>query len=202
MALIVVAGAVVAVIAVTLGGSSSPPAKGGFAAAVRPVPTNRVNATAHATVVVQGNTATVTVDTNGLLQAPHLMHIHGGTGNCPPASAAVVYQGHRFISADVGDKYYGPVVTSLTQNGGTSPANHLTSSLFPQVGNIRDQRTLTLGPGVAEQIRNGLAVIVVHGINYDGGKLPWCGGGGHCAGPSAGPCSQFRAPCVEREVRT
>jgi len=170
-AIAVLAGAVAVVIAVTSGGSPSSPAQGGFAAAVRPVPTNRVTGTGHATVQLHGNVATVTVDTNGLLQAAHLMHIHGGTGNCPPASAAVVYQGHRFISAPVGDKYYGPVVTSLTQNGSsTSPQYHLTSSLFPQVGNIRYQRTLTLGPGVAEQIRNGLAVIVVHGIDYDGGK--------------------------------
>jgi hypothetical protein len=169
-AVLVLAGAIAAVIAVTSGGSSPPPEKGGFGAAIRPVPTNRVTATGHATVQLHGNLATVTVDTNGLLQAVHLMHIHGGTGNCPPASAAVTYDGHRFISADVGDKYYGPVVTSLTQTGGTSPANHLSSSLFPKGGNIRYERTLTLGPGVAEQIRNGLAVIVVHGINYDGGK--------------------------------
>jgi len=170
VAIVVLAGAVAAVIAVTSGSSSSPPVKGGFAAAVRPVPTNRVNATGRATVQLHGNVATVTVDTNGLLQAAHLMHIHGGTGNCPPASAAVVYKGNRFIGASVGDKYYGPVVTSLTQTGDTSPANHLSSSLFPQVGDIRYERTLTLGPGVAQQIRNGLAVIVVHGINYDGGK--------------------------------
>ena len=170
VAIVVLAGAVAAVIAVTSGSSSSPPVKGGFAAAVRPVPTNRVNATGRATVQLHGNVATVTVDTNGLLQAAHLMHIHGGTGNCPPASAAVVYKGNRFIGASVGDKYYGPVVTSLTQTGDTSPASHLSSSLFPQVGDIRYQRTLTLGPGVAQQIRNGLAVIVVHGINYDGGK--------------------------------
>jgi tRNA A-37 threonylcarbamoyl transferase component Bud32 len=169
-AIVVLAGAVAAVIAVTSGGSSPPPVKAGFAAAVRPVPTNRVNATGRATVQLHGNVATVTVDTNGLLQAAHLMHIHGGTGNCPPASAAVVYQGHRFISANVGDKYYGTVVTSLTQIGDTGPASHLSSSLFPQIGNIRYERTLTLGPGVAQQIRNGLAVIVVHGINYDGGE--------------------------------
>jgi serine/threonine protein kinase len=169
-AVLVLAGVIAAVIAVTSGGSSSPAEKGGFAAAVRPVPTNRVTATGHATIQLHGNLATVTVDTNGLLQAVHLMHIHGGTGNCPPASAAVTYDGHRFISADVGDKYYGPVVTSLTQTGGTSPANHLSSGLFPTGGNIRYERTLTLGPGVAQQIRNGLAVIVVHGINYDGGK--------------------------------
>ena len=168
VAFVALAGVVAAVIAITSGGSSSSPTTGGFAGAVRPVPTNRVNGMGSATVQIHGNVATVTVDTNGLLRAAHLMHIHGGTGNCPPASAAVVYNGHRFISASVGDKFYGPVVTSLTEDGGTSPALHLTSSLFPQVGNIRYKRTLTLGPGVAQEIRNGLAVIVVHGIDYDG----------------------------------
>jgi serine/threonine protein kinase len=186
VAILVLAGAVAAIIVVSSGGSSSPSATGGFAAAVRPVPTNRVNATGHAAVQLHGNVATVTVDTNGLLQAAHLMHIHGGTGNCPPASAAVVYKGNRFISASVGDKYYGPVVTSLTQIGDTGPASHLSSSLFPQVGNIRYERTLTLGPGVAQQIRNGLAVIVVHGINYDGGKAydKYLGPGVEAAAPA------------------
>jgi tRNA A-37 threonylcarbamoyl transferase component Bud32 len=160
--------AVVAVIAIASGGKSPPPKQGGFASTLRAVPTNRVNATGHATIQLQGNVATVTVDTNGLLRAAHLMHIHGDTGNCPPASAAQVYNGHQFISASVGDKYYGPVVTSLTQIGDTSPASHLSSSLFPQVGNIRYKRSFVLGPGVAQDIRNGLAVIVVHGINYDG----------------------------------
>ena len=167
-AVVAVAAAVVVVIAIASGGTSPPPRQPGFASALRAVPTNRVNATGHATIQVQGNVATVTVDTNGLLRAAHLMHIHGGTGNCPPASAAQSYNGHQFISASVGDKYYGPVVTSLTQIGDTSPASHLSSSLFPQVGNIRYERTFTLGPGVAQDIRNGLAVIVVHGIDYDG----------------------------------
>jgi tRNA A-37 threonylcarbamoyl transferase component Bud32 len=169
-AVLVVAVVVVAVIAITSGGTSPTPPKPGFAAALRPVPTNRVNATGNATIQVQGNVATVTVDTNGLLRAAHLMHIHGGTGNCPPASAAQNFNGHQFISASVGDKYYGPVVTSLTQIGDTGPASHLSSSLFTQVGNIRYKRTINLGPGVAQEIRNGLAVIVVHGIDYDGGS--------------------------------
>ncbi|MBV8221582.1 MAG: hypothetical protein JO325_24220, partial [Solirubrobacterales bacterium] len=163
-----VAAVVVAIIAITSGGSSPPPAKPGFASSLRAVPTNRVTGTGHATVQIQGNVATVTVDTNGLLRAAHLMHIHGGTGNCPPASAAQTFNGHQFISASVGDQYYGPVVTSLTQIGDTSPASHLSSGLFPQVGNIRYERTIDLGPGVAQEIRNGLAVIVVHGIDYDG----------------------------------
>ena len=166
--------AVIAVVVVLASGGSSPKPAGagsagaGFVSNARPVPTNRVTGTGRATVRLQGNDAIVTVDTNGLLQAAHLMHIHGGTGNCPPASAAVTYDGHRFISASVGDKYYGSVVTSLTQHGDTSPASHLSSTLYPKVGNIRYQRTIPLEPGVAQDIRNGLAVIVVHGIDYDG----------------------------------
>jgi serine/threonine protein kinase len=159
---------VAAAVVLLSGGSSSSTAGQHFEGAISAVPTNRVNGDGAATVAVRGNVATVTVVTNGLADAPHLMHIHGGTGKCPPASAAQVFQGHQFISAAVGDRYYGPVVSSLTQSGSTSPEYHLVASLFPATGNIRYTRTFTLGPGVATEIRNGLAVIVVHGINYDG----------------------------------
>lgn len=165
---VVVGGAIAAIIGLSSGSSSPPQSAPSFAAAVRRVPTNRVTGTGTATVRLQGNIATVTVDTNGLLNAVHLMHIHGGTGNCPPPSAATVVNGHRFIGASVGDKFYGGVVSSLTTHGDTSPASHLDSSLFPVTGNIRYKRTFTLGPGVAAEIRQGLAVIVVHGISYDG----------------------------------
>ena len=164
---VVLVAAVVAVIALLSGGKSGS-AQTRFASAIRSVPTNHVTGTGTASVVIRGNTATVTVDTNGLLAAVHLMHIHGGTGNCPPASAAVTFNGHRFISAAVGDRFYGGVVTSLTKQGAaTTPANHLTSSLYSTGGNIRYTRTLTLGPGVASEISQGLAVIVVHGIDYN-----------------------------------
>lgn len=166
--LLLVAAIAAAIIVVTSGGSSSGQAAARFAGVESPVPTNHVSGAGAATVLLQGNVATVTVDTNGLLNAVHLMHIHGGTGKCPPASAAQTVNGQRFISASVGDKFYGPVVTSLTQQGGTSPSLHLDSPLFSSGSNIRYTRTLTLGPGVATQIRNGLAVIVVHGIDYNG----------------------------------
>jgi hypothetical protein len=166
--LFVVVAVVGAVIALSSGGGTSGSAPSRFASAVRPVPTNHVTGTGTATIQIHGNVATVTVDTNGLLAAVHLMHIHGGTGNCPPASAAQVVAGHRFISAGVGDKFYGGVVTSLTQRGDTSPHSYLTSDRYPAVGNIRYTRTLTLGPGVASEISQGLAVIVVHGIDYNG----------------------------------
>jgi serine/threonine protein kinase len=166
--LFVVAAVVGAVIASTSGGGKPGSAPSRFASAVRPVPTNHVTGTGTAAIQIHGDVAIVTVDTNGLLAAVHLMHIHGGTGNCPPASAAQVVDGHRFISAGVGDRFYGGVVTSLTQSGDTSPQSHLISNLYPAVGNIRYTRTLTLEPGVASEISQGLAVIVVHGIDYNG----------------------------------
>jgi serine/threonine protein kinase len=166
--LLLLVACVAAAVVLLSGSSSSSQAGQHFVGAISPVPTNRVTGDGAATVAIRGNVATVTVETNGLVNAPHLMHIHGGTGRCPPASAAQVVQGHQFISAGVGDRYYGPVVSSLTQSGSTSPQYHLIASLYPATGNIRYTRTVPLGPGIATEIRNGLAVIVVHGINYDG----------------------------------
>ena len=164
-----VAGAIGAVIALSSGGNSpTGPAVDRFAAVASQVPTNRVTGSGTASVELRGNVVTVTVNTNGLVPDVHLMHIHGGTGNCPPASAARPFNGHPFISATVGEKYYGGVVASLTLAGDTSPAAHLLNNLYPAVGNIRYSRTFTLGPGVATEIRQGLAVIIVHGISYDG----------------------------------
>jgi serine/threonine protein kinase/Cu/Zn superoxide dismutase len=167
---LLVVAAVIALVVVLVSGNSSSSKSGGanFAAAVRPVPTNRVNGAGTATVQLQGNVATVTVTTHGLINAPHLMHIHGGTGNCPPASAAAPFNGHTFISASTGDKFYGGVVTSLTTNGVTSPDVHGIPSLFPATGSISYTRKIELGPGVASEIQKGLAVIVVHGIDYNG----------------------------------
>ncbi len=166
--LLLVAAIVAVVIAATSGGSSPPPAGQRIAAVASPVPTNRVTGAGAATLVLHGNVATVTVDTNGLLNAVHLMHIHGGTGKCPTASSAQRFHGQSFIGASAGDRVYGGVVTSLTQFGDTSPASHLISTLFPAGADIRYTRTLTVGPGVAAEMRAGLAVIVVHGIDYNG----------------------------------
>ena len=132
------------------------------------LPTNHVTGNGTATVQLKGNTATVTVDTHGLLPAVHLMHVHGGTGTCPSASVAKAVNGKRFISAAAGDASYGPVVTSLTQFGDTSADSHLASSRFASGANIRYQRTIVLTGGAAHQIGSDLGAIVVHGIDYDG----------------------------------
>jgi hypothetical protein len=161
----VIGGAIAVIVAVSSGGSSKAP---GFNAKLQAVPTNHVTGTGTATVQFNGDSATVTVDTHGLLPAVHLMHVHGGTGTCPSASVAKVVNGKRFISAATGDASYGPVVTSLTQFGDTSADSHLAAARFASGANIRYRRTIVLTGGAAHQIRSDLGAIVVHGIDYDG----------------------------------
>ena len=166
--LVLAAAAVAAVIVLTSGGSSTPPGQL-FEAALLPVPTNHVTGSGRATVRLQGNMATVTVDTTGLLNgARHAMHIHAfRKGTCPPASAARLYNGHRAISADDGIPYYGPMVYALTASGDTSANKMFSFEQYPSTGNIHYKRTITVSDAVAGQIRNGHAEIVVHGIDYD-----------------------------------
>lgn len=171
-ALALIIGAVIVVIVATSGGgggSSTPPGQP-FNAAPKPVPTNRVTGNGSATVHLNGDVATVTVDTNGLLNGqPHAIHIHaGGKGICPPASAARLHNGHRAISTTNGISFYGPPQVSLTTRGDTSVHSIVDFSRYPNVGDIRYTRaSIPVPAGVAAAIRNGNAVIVVHGIDYD-----------------------------------
>jgi hypothetical protein len=174
LALLVV-GAVVAVVALSSGGSSSGGSKKGdsFPASLLGVPTNHVTGSGNATVKLDGNTATVTVHTNGLLDsAPHAMHIHaGGEGKCPPADAAHRHNGRLSISTVNGEPFYGPPVTSLTKNGDISKKSILAFPRYPHEGNIKFTRTITLPAAVASDIRKRKASVIVHGIDYNDNGL-------------------------------
>jgi hypothetical protein len=166
---VLVGGAVAAILALSSGGSDT--AAGiRFVSAARAVPDNRVTGSGTASVQLDGNVATVTLRTSGLLNgSAHLMHIHaGGQGICPPASAARLHNGHLSISTTDGLKYYGPPVVSLTSRGDTSASSNLDFARYPSTANIRYKRTMTVSAGAAAAIRAGDAVIVVHGIDYNG----------------------------------
>ena len=174
VALLLLIAAAIAVVAVSGSGSSSPsPAQSGqrFTATAQPVPDNRVTGSGTATILLQGNAATVTVNTRGLLNgSPHLMHIHaGGIGQCPPASAARLHNGHLAISTSNGIQYYGPTQVSLTEFGSTSGAvpNNIDLNRYPASGTIGYARTVSASSTLARLIRQGNAVIVVHGIDYN-----------------------------------
>jgi serine/threonine protein kinase len=174
--LVLVAG-VVALVAALSSGSSKPqstlaPTPGGqrFTATAAPVPRNNVTANGDATVRLNGDQVTVTLNTNGLLNGqPHALHIHAGArGRCPTASDARLHHGHLAISTGDGIHSYGPAVASLTTTGDTSPKSIVDFGRYPSVGSIRYSRTFTLDPKAAAAVRNGTGVIVVHGISYNG----------------------------------
>src|SRR5450755_4016316 len=178
VALVALIGAGVAAVIVLASGSSpsksasstSTPVGQRLAAVASPVPKNRVTGSGSATLVLNGDVATVSLTTVGLLNGwPHLIHIHaGGEGICPPASAARLHNGHLAISTGNGIKFYGPPLVSLTLRGDTSARSNLAFPRFPSVGAITYKRTLTVTPSIASLIRQGNGVIVVHGIDYDG----------------------------------
>ena len=139
-------------------------------AALASVPFNRVHGSGTTELRLDGDTATITLDAQGLLNGqPHLMHIHaGGLGACPPASAAHEHGGHLTISTSDGIPWYGPPEASLTTSGDASAASYLVFSRFPRTGDIAYHRTITLSNSLARKIRSNKAVVVIHGIDYDG----------------------------------
>jgi serine/threonine protein kinase len=172
--IVLVAGGVAAAIALSGGSSSSTTnAADKFPATLAGVPTNHVDGTGNALVKLDGNKATMTVDTNGLLgAAPHAMHIHaGGQGRCPTAQAAHQHNGNLSINTVNGEPFYGPPVTSMTTKGDTSKDSILAFPRYPNVGNIKYSRTITLSSKVAAQVRDRKASVIVHGIDYNDNGL-------------------------------
>ena len=164
--------AAVVVLATSSSSHSSPaPPLQPYSAALPAVPTNHVTGSGTATVKLRGLVATVTLDTNGIFAGgPHLAHIHGeGTGNCPTAASARLHNGHLAISTGDAIRLYGSTLTSFTLWGSTSGSvpNNIDMNRYPAGANIRYQRTMTVSKLTADLIRDGDAVIVVHGIDYN-----------------------------------
>ena len=117
--------------------------------------------------------------------APHAQHIHYGEqalNECPTLAQDTNDDGR--LNTVEGVPAYGPVVLSLTTNGDTSPASVLAVDRYPvsEDGRLDYQRknifftdvagTGYQGGGTAEEIadavRDGEGVVVIHGIDYDG----------------------------------
>jgi hypothetical protein len=171
-ALLLAAAAIVAVALLTTSGSTPPPSQPAgepFRSALAPVPKNHVGSAAGlGKLRLDGNDAAVTVEASGLVDEAHLQHIHAGKlGTCPPASAAGRHNGHPAISALDGGPFYGPPRTALTETGDTSRDSIVDFPRFPAGSDIDYARTIKLDPEVAQLVRKGNAVLVVHGIDYD-----------------------------------
>ena len=142
-----------------------------YGAPLAAVPTNHVTGSGTATVQLRGDTAAVTLITTGLFAGgPHLAHIHGeGLGTCPTAANARLHNGHLSISTGDAIRLYGSTLASFTLWGSTSGSvpNNIDMNRYPAGANIHYARTLTVSKLTADLIRDGDAVVVVHGIDYN-----------------------------------
>lgn len=139
---------------------------------------NGTGANGFASVRLDGNEAHVRIYAFGLLpNKPHAQHFHiGGAGRCPTEADAGA---DGIISTVDGVADYGTVGTSLTTTGDTSPASAVAVKRFPtaEYGFVNYQRTIHVSDDVASDIRNGNAVVVLHGIDTNGnGKYDFSAG--------------------------
>lgn len=149
---------------------------------------NGSGASGSATAVVKNQKIeSISVDAHGLTpDAPHAQHIHYGNdarNECPSLFQDDA-NGDGVLNTVEGVPAYGPVVVSLTTTGDTTPASLLAVDRFPVSadGSFSYSRTGieftdVAGTGytgggtakqIADSIREGEGVVVIHGIDYNG----------------------------------
>ena len=127
-----------------------------------------------ATVKIQDGTLHAKVRVRGAVPtAPHAQHIHFGEearNECPTLFDDE--NGDGRLSTVDGLPAYGPIRVSFTTTGDTSPASGLAVSRFPvanQKGFYNYNRAgIPLSEDLAGDIRDEEAVVVVHGVDYNG----------------------------------
>lgn len=151
---------------------------------------NGSGASGSATAVIRNQRIDhIEVHAEGLTpDAPHAQHIHYGEqalNECP--TLLLDSNGDGRINTVEGVPAYGPVVVSLNTTGDTTPASFLDVTRFPvSSGGILDYSRENIeftdvagtgypgadGTGTAKQIadavRDGEGVVVIHGLDYDG----------------------------------
>ncbi|OEV04169.1 hypothetical protein [Streptomyces oceani] len=156
--------------AATAGGKPAPEQHGKVAlhATLDPFKVNKVDGHGSAEVRLQDRHVTVRVKAQGLLNAPHAQHFHiAAKGVCPPESAAQEHNGKLSLSTVDGQPFYGRIGASLTTKGDTSPKSALAVDRFPTGSQYHYKRSFTVSKETAKSLREGTAVVVVHGIDYN-----------------------------------
>lgn len=168
--------------------STTQPASGAsdYQATLEPVALNTPAgaASGHLTLQLSGDTATISEQVTGLsatlptstktLSAlhipaslagkpfPHVQHIHGNAkGTCPTSAAAV----NGLITVADAAPDYGPILTTLSESGSTAASAGADVTTAPSGAGFTYNRTITLDGSTLNSIKNGTAVIVVHGLN-------------------------------------
>lgn len=162
-----------ALVAPALMTSSAQANAGDLVANLQPAALNGVDGGGTAWVTVRGTRISVSMAASGLLaDAPHAAHIHFGADarhECPTAADDTDDSGT--LNTSEGGPAYGPVVVSLTKSGDTSPASALAVDRFDTApgGTLSYQRgQIKVSQNVAKAVSEGLAVIVIHGVDHNG----------------------------------
>jgi hypothetical protein len=148
---------------------------GGTHNKARLVALNNSGAHGHAHVHSERRQLDVSVDAHGLASdLPHAQHIHYGEtarNECP--TAADDTNGDFRLTTAEGVPAYGPVKVSLTTKGDTSPDSVLAVNRYPTApeGDVEYQRSTKTTRAVARAIRRGEAVVVIHGVDYNGNGM-------------------------------
>jgi len=133
-------------------------------------PLNHATGSGTVSLMLNGDVATITEHFSGLAATfsgapyPHVQHIHiNGQGQCPTAAADT--SGDGVVSTTEGQPAYGPIGTTLSTSGDTSPAAATDLKVAPSGGSFDYSRTITLSADSAANVRAGKAVVVVHGLD-------------------------------------
>ena len=123
-----------------------------------------------ATMTVDDTSATIEVSWSGLPETfmdapyPHVQHIHiGNRGECPTGDADA--NGDGVISTTEGEPSYGPIGTTLSLEGDTSPEAGTNLEIAPGGSSLEYSRTIELSQDTLDELANGTGVIVVHGLD-------------------------------------
>ena len=134
-------------------------------------PLNNSGASGTADLALEGDQLTPNIASEGLApNLPHAQHIHGleqAMSECP--TILNDQNGDNLINTTEGDPSYGPILTSFTTEGDTSPESGLAVDRFPvadENGNLTYGRTFGVPTNVAERL--GDFAVVQHGVDLNG----------------------------------
>jgi hypothetical protein len=134
-------------------------------------PLNNSGASGTADLALEGDQLTANIASEGLApNLPHAQHIHGleqAMSECP--TILNDQNGDNLVNTTEGEPSYGPILTSFTTEGDTSPESGLAVDRFPvanEDGTLTYGRTFGVPTNVAERL--GDFAVVQHGVDLNG----------------------------------
>ena len=134
-------------------------------------PLNNSGASGTANLALEGDQLTTDIASEGLAPGlPHAQHIHGleqAISECP--TILNDQNGDNLVNTTEGEPSYGPILTSLTTEGDTSPESALAVERFPvanEDGTLTYDRTFGVPTNVADRLEE--FAIVQHGVDLNG----------------------------------